>query len=117
MNFYHATDLKNAKAILAEGLKPSIDGCVHLTTNPNKALTFLAMRPHMTALAVFTVRLPKKEAQSFSDGTMSGDDCYVHSGAISPDKLMPRGAYRLTRQGGKLTADLMTLEEFHQLTG
>lgn len=41
---YHATEFKNVKSILANGIKPSVDGVVYMTENPIDCAKFLAIR-------------------------------------------------------------------------
>lgn len=86
--YFHATTVDNFAKILQDGfLAPSIDGCVHLTTNKDKALRMVASRG-VKDVAIFYANLDDTMVTAFIDGDLSGDDCYVHEGQLSGIALL-----------------------------
>ncbi len=83
--YYHATCFENGESIYESGtLISGADGCVHLTTNLNKALMFMKMRglDRCTVFRLDPDFLDESKIEPFYDGLLSGSDCYVHDGDV-----------------------------------
>ncbi len=88
MKYYHATRLENVPSINANGLRASVDGDVHLTSDKAKAVAYVAMYAGGPVdVAVYQVKVKDEDVKPCYDGLMSGDDHYVYEGDI-PAKLV-----------------------------
>lgn len=85
--YYHATPAENYFSIIADGIQPGMDGLVHMTTSPEKAVTFVRLYNRTAKIGVVAIHLEEGEAEPFWDGALSGDDHFVHDGAIAKDRL------------------------------
>jgi RNA:NAD 2'-phosphotransferase (TPT1/KptA family) len=85
--YYHATPAENYFDILKEGISPGIDGLVHLTTTPARAVSFVRLNRQVKKIGVLVVNLDESAVEPFSDGLMSGAEHYVYEGPITPDRL------------------------------
>jgi hypothetical protein len=83
--YYHATPMENYESIFESGtLEPSFDGYVHLTTNPDRALMFMRVRG-IDSVSLFLADpyfLDESKIEPFEDGSLSGDECYIHDGEL-----------------------------------
>ncbi len=94
MKYYHATVINNWESIKQEGLRPSIDGLVHLTTDKNKAIEYVALyRPRPVNVVLFRVKVGDGDVSQHCDGAMSGNHHFVHDGAISPERVRLDSVY------------------------
>lgn len=83
MKYYHATDIKNTRSILEDGIKPGYDGVVYLCETPEDCLKFMLVRGYHEA-AVFEVDLDESEvAESFDHSqTFFGCRAYMYPRTI-----------------------------------
>lgn len=98
MKYYHATELKNLGNILVEGIKPGIDGVVYLTTAPEDALKFLAIRG-IQDIVVFEVKLLQSWVEESFDHNQAFFKCraYCYYGTIQPEKISNVWQYDLKK--------------------
>lgn len=89
--YYHATDYNNLGSILANGLKPSIEGIVFMTEKPIDAVKFVALRgiPKILVVEIKTLKEHEKDIIETSDHSHSFFDCksYGFMGGIDTSML------------------------------
>jgi RNA:NAD 2'-phosphotransferase (TPT1/KptA family) len=88
MIYYHATNHKNLKSILAEGIKPSADGLVYLTDNMDNALKFMVLRPYekIVVIEIKTEELDEAKIKESFDHSQTFFKCraWGYQGIIPP---------------------------------
>lgn len=98
MKYYHATSMANLASISTEGIKPSFEGIVYLTTTPEDSLKFMLV--HLVLdVVVCEVDLPKNKVEETFDHSEAFFKCrcFGHRGTIPPSKITKYTQYDLRK--------------------
>ena len=86
--YYHATPFSNLDSILKNGIHRSMEGIVYLTTKPEDAVKFVAIRGHREIL-VCQVALEEELVEETFDHSEAFFKCraYGYAGDIGPYEI------------------------------